>query len=359
MDYAWTPTLRPAAGQLLRCLPARAQRLALPSAPGLGTIADLAVVGGLLPEGLGGGLAAGAIGAIGAGLAIGALSKAAISASRSLGTVASVKLDAAFFTLKRQTTLLLAEIGDSLLPVITQMTEGLTNVVKWLRLWTGTDEPRDAYLSTRRRYGRDASGAIVPVGDAGSGPGDRTPREQEVYDWSRRLFADPGSLAEKAIRFGFQAREQTDKLREHSVLNFPFPGEGPEDVKGTSLAETEFTTLKSRFLKKLFGMQHGGVVHPRPGGTLARLGEGGEPEAVLPLRYLATMMGRPRRQRDDETTEGKVRKNLADLFMSALEQSQQLRPLWQPEEDVIDPDRIADGGIGAGGYLTFITKNGV
>ena len=336
----------------------------MPSGPGAtagaafgsraGTIADLAVVGGLLPEGLGGGLAAGAIGAIGAGLAIGALSKAAISASRSLGTVASVKLDAAFFTLKRQTTLLLAEIGDSLLPVITQMTEGLTNVVKWLRLWTGTDEPRDAYLSTRRRYGRDASGAIVPVGDAGAGPGDRTPREQEVYDWSRRLFADPGSLAEKAIRFGFQAREQTDKLREHSVLNFPFPGEGPEDVKGTSLAERSYN-FEIPFLKKLFGMQHGGVVHPRPGGTLARLGEGGEPEAVLPLRYLATMMG-GRGGGGMMNDGGQSQKNLADLFMSALEQSQQLRPLWQPEEDVIDPDRIADGGIGAGGYLTFITK---
>jgi hypothetical protein len=35
----------------------------------------------------------------------------------------------------------------------------------------------------------------------------------------------------------------------------------------------------------------GGIVMPRPGGTMATIGEGGQAEAVIPLNRLATIMG--------------------------------------------------------------------
>jgi hypothetical protein len=35
----------------------------------------------------------------------------------------------------------------------------------------------------------------------------------------------------------------------------------------------------------------GGIVMPRPGGTLATIGEGGQAEAVIPLNKLGAMMG--------------------------------------------------------------------
>jgi hypothetical protein len=38
-------------------------------------------------------------------------------------------------------------------------------------------------------------------------------------------------------------------------------------------------------------MAKGGIVLPRPGGTLARIGEAGRPEAVIPLNKSGNMLG--------------------------------------------------------------------
>ena len=287
-----------------------------------GLIADIGVVGGLLPEGLGAGVAVGAVGAIGAGIALAALTKATIGAGRAMGTVESLQLDKAFFALKRQSTLLFAEIGQFLLPVITAMTRGLTLVVRGLRnllQFLGfTQELNRSHLDTIRidEQGRVIINYPANLGTAGQStlPGQR----------GRQTGFEP------------------------YIHPLPESEPSPFDLFLSGLSNLSVTG----------GMQHGGIVLPRPGGVLAQIAEAGEAEAVIPLRHLADMTGGGGMTTAD-------RKALADSFQSALEQASALPPLWelhrryddQPEPGT-DEERpvYVSGGADSGADIVFVTQ---
>ena len=109
-------------------------------------------------------------------------------------------------------------------------------------------------------------------------------------------------------------------------------------------------------------MQHGGIVMPTPGGVIARVAEAGEAEAVIPLRYLAQMTGGSGMSAAD-------RKALTDGFQSALEQANEIEPIWSVHQRALqEPVTVVQeggnityvsGGGGAGGAdnLQFVTKS--
>lgn len=280
-----------------------------------GQLTDIGVVGGLLPEGLSAGVASIGVAAIAAGVAMGALTKAAIGASRELGTVESLELDRALYGLKRQSTLLFAEIGQVLLPVLTSFTEGLTLAVRGLRSffqWAGITEEQQA--NPRDAFQIDRHGNVLVTGATTLG----TPSERRGNPFSRSF-------------------QQTTESGSYS-----HPQARPDNP--------------------FLGLQHGGIVLPQPGGVIAQLAEAGEAEAVIPLRQLAQMTGG-----NSGGMSGADRKALADSFQSALEQANALPPLWalhrqyddqpEPESDTPSVSYISGGGGAAqADNLQFITQ---
>jgi hypothetical protein len=97
-------------------------------------------------------------------------------------------------------------------------------------------------------------------------------------------------------------KETTNQLTAKIITSNPFAT--IEDIQnlgktvGLSLSRTQAARAKADYLGGADGdpdtpwpMAKGGVVMPRPGGTLARIGEAGKPEAVIPLDRMGDMMG--------------------------------------------------------------------
>ena len=117
----------------------------------------------------------------------------------------------------------------------------------------------------------------------------------------------------------------------------------------------------------LFGLiryQHGGVVQPRPGGSIVRVAEAGEAEAIIPMRQLTNILSPQMRMPQGMDSASRL-KELADEFQSALEYSQDLPPLWQDDDGFGDRGPLVvrpDGGstsinnLPAARPLRYITK---
>ena len=290
-----------------------------------GQLTDIGVVGGLLPEGLSAGAAAVGVGVIAAGTALAALTKASISASRSLGTIESIQLDRALFGLRRQSRLLFAEIGQLLLPVLTEFTEALTFVVKGLRETferLGLTEKRD--VNAISAFGRDSQGRRILTGAV------ITPAQMP----SGGGGGGGGGGGQQGGGGGGGGPNISERILDNAGLVTPYTP-----------------------------LQHGGIVLPQPGGVIAQLAEAGEAEAVIPLRQLGQMLGGR-----GGGMSAADRKELADSFQSALEQANALPPLWalhrqyddqpEPQPDTAPVVNISGGG-GAGGAdnLQFVTKS--
>ena len=231
---------------------------------------DLATGAGLLPEALGGKAGLAILGIFGAGLALAGFTSSVVSASKALGTVESVKLDMAMFSLHKQTTLLMAELGQGLIPVLRGMAWLLRQITIGLR-------------------------AIMPgrLGDVG----DRTP----YFD------------AEGRMHIG----GQVDRVAEGYELATKYGG---------------FRVGKPP------DMATGGIIPARPGGTLARIGEAGEAEAVVPMSKLGQMMA-------GGISTWSSQKQLADAFQTALVSANDLPPLWQRLVPEPQPAEVAPAVI--------------
>ena len=242
-----------------------------------GIAADIGVVGGLLPEGLSAAAAGIGIAAIAAGL----FTVAVIGAAKQLNTIESIQLSKAFFSLKLQTTYLLAEIGQLLLPVITELTRSLTQLVRGVR-WL-----LDILGYTNRIYGSGRAPTDIegPVGNR------REPQATEVGGGGRTLPRLP-----------------------HVPF---FPNDPFAAIRGIT------RMFDSGGQSSIPGMQSGGIVRPRPGGVLARLAEGGEAEAVIPLRRFSEMMYGGGVTRTDQQ-----QKEQADLLQTSLSLANALPPLY-------------------------------
>ena len=299
--------------------------VALPSAPGaigglaggrtLGALADLGVVGGLLPETLGAGATGAAVGLLGAGIAINALTRASSAASRSLGTVASIRLDQSLATLRRETRLLFGEIGNALLPVVRLFVRGLTSAVRGLRNfldWLG--------------YGiEESAGGRATVAFT------RDPVTGEIGGYTREPDATTiGGSPSRSIQGAEQRGDYSYPQAAEDRFGFLTPFEG---APGTGGFQTTPADRSDVFTGPSF--QHGGIVRPRPGGVLARVAEAGEAEAILPMRVLSQAMGGMTQQSTESA------KYIADAFQSALEQSQELPPLWERHREL---DQAFAGG---------------
>ena len=292
-----------------------------------GALTDIGVVGGLLPEGLGAGAAIGGLALAGGVLALSAFTRAVKNASRELGTFESLELRRATFELRREMILLGAELGQIVLPQISRMTRGMASVARWMRNFAQSMGWVDEVVSQGRsqvRLGFDPAtgrptGGFIP----------RRPASESAF--FPHMAATSPNATESRIQRG-----------RRPLMN-PF----------------EFAFGSSPYMP-LPGYQHGGIVSPRPGGVLARVAEGSEAEAIVPMRHLARMMG----MADDAPMRRSYQREekVADDFQSALRHSQDLPPLWQMlERDTPRPVSVvgnvtANVDIPTRPPLTFISR---
>lgn len=337
---------------------------ALPSGPGAiagtafgrtaGALADIGVVGGLLPEGLGAGAAAGAVGIIGAGLAISAFTSATIKASREMGTIESLRLGRAMFQLRRETTLLFAELGTVVLPIVQSLVEGLTGfvrVLRWLNILGEEEVLKQGRGTLQAGYTPQGMPTFFDVARAQEGRGGTQILEA--------LGIARGDGPKMPRLIGLDLAQMIRHPVESVVVKKVLPVAGAQIVKELERSvDTENAEgFWEKYIKQMsnpFGFQHGGIVHPRQGGVLARVAEGGQAEAILPMRQLASLMTAVRGGAMPAPGGYGAQERLADDFQAALRHSQDLPPLWQ----LLEEDEAAEAAAAAAPVEVTVTPTG-
>ena len=286
-----------------------------------GIISDLGELAGVLPKALPAVAAVAGIGAVGVIAGLGALTTASLKASKALGTAAYVELEGAADRLNTQLRFLGAEFGNVLLPILTKLAEVATAATEGIRGFLFPHGGEDTYA-------RGATRSVIGPGGAFTG--------------ARVFVGDDAGGRARAVKAGVSPVGSMTQQ----------PIDSPV-VSGIGVAGG--ATGLTLTLKNLLGFQAGGLILPTQGGTIARLAEGGEPEAVLPLRHLAQMMGGRNESNSSQM-------QLSDLFLDALDQSNELPPLWQrgrqgePDDDRRDDDGGGVVGGAPAAELTFITR---
>ena len=301
---AVTPSIP--AGRTVTALPSGAGAIGgLLGGQRLGGLADLGVVGGLLPETLGAPVAAGAIGLIGAGIALGKFTSATIEAGKALGTKESIGLGYASFQLRKQMTLMFAEIGQFYLPVLRGLVEATTSAIRWIRdILPGEDilhQGRSAMATGYDSQGRRTSYRIPrPTLDTSEVSDTHLQHRRSVLGVSKRI-RDPVTGEIILAPEG----QQPERMPWYERMMHLLAGSGGGHAQG---------------------LQHGGIVHPRPGGVITRVAEAGQSEAILPMNILGRMVS-------NQEQSWSRQQEMADAMQSSLQRAQDLPPLHQQLEE--------------------------
>ena len=276
------------------------------------------------------GLALGLGGA--AALGVAGLGAAAIQASRSLGTLEGIELSEEWIRLKHETRLLLAEWGTVLLPAVTAVARGLRNMVEWLRSINLLNERTitgggrsDAVL------GQGTGREVIVTGGRPPRPLSQQERERERVEDIRQRRAEGRERIENQGVPSWFSGVIFDLRRDLANLGFDPPerGAGPPRLP----IRTPDLNLFNRGAPPQ-DLQTGGIVRPRPGGTLARIAEGGEAEAVAPLTDLARLLGLQSMRSEIQE------QRLAERLQTSLQHAQDLPPLYSR----VEPQAAAGGG---------------
>ena len=204
--------------------------------------------------------AAGAIGLLGAGsvatagvgaalVGVTALGAAAVNASIQLGTIQGIALSDDLEQLRYELNLLLAALGNEVIPLIRDFIRGFRDVIRILQrfgLLGGDDTVTQGRALTQ--FDRNRAGVGVSGG-----------RSRDIRAESERTTA-----LQYFFRYGTTPGLALQGI---SAVSNLFGDDEPTDF------------------------HRGGIVLPRPGGLVGRIAEAGQAEAVIPLRQLDRILG--------------------------------------------------------------------